>query len=217
MKAELPPVSEQESLVEQADHRLRTFVNGHFPKEQDDHKAFRNMVKTLLPLMRQTPASGTVKYHSAWAGGLLVHTVEVIEMGIQVADTVGPGVIKHEKMDDFMRSVVKCCYLHDIGKVGDGETPYYLPQDNDWRRTNLGETYTINRDLDAMAFLPIPLRGLWLAQKFNVFLTQDEMQAVTASDGPGSELGKAINTFFETPLTMVVHFADKWVSLVRKV
>ena len=39
---------------------------------------------------------------------------------------------------------------HDLGKVGDLENEYYIPQDNEWRRKTLGEVFTHNTDIDNM-------------------------------------------------------------------
>ena len=114
-------------------------------------------------------------------------------------------------------SIVKAAFLHDLGKVGDGTEPYYLPQDNDWRRENLGEMFTINWEMTKRHYLPVPVRSLWFAQQYGVPLTQEEYQAVIASDGPETVMGKAVSAIRETPLAMIVHFADKWVSLARGV
>lgn len=213
----LPPFEEQQKLVEQADKDLRAIVNEWFPKDEAEHKPFRSMVGKLLPQMRDTPASGTTRYHSAWTGGLLVHTVNVIQFAVGMTERL----VEEPAIRDgvaFTRSVIKCCYLHDLGKLGDGENPYYLPQENEWRKNNLGEMFTLNRDQDELTFLPVPVRSLYLAQKFGVSLTPDEIQAIIASDGPGTAHGKqVVSTFLELPLTMVVHFADKWVSMIRAV
>ena len=39
---------------------------------------------------------------------------------------------------------------HDLGKVGDWNGEYYIPQDNDWRRKTLGEVFTHNTEIDNM-------------------------------------------------------------------
>jgi hypothetical protein len=217
MEFKLPSLEEQDRMVAAAETVLRAAVNNYFPKDVEDYRPFRSMVKTLLPLMKSTPASGIVKYHSAFAGGLLVHTAAVLDTALSVATLLQQDAAESpEAQAALLRSVVKAVFLHDIGKIGDGDHPYYLPQDNEWRRNTLGETYTINRDLKELAYLPVPMRGTWLAQKFGVFLTPEETQAILASDGPDSSLARVVSAFFETPLTMLVHFADKWVSQVRR-
>ncbi len=216
MDYNIPSIEDQEIAVTNSEKKLLDLVNEHFPKGEDDYKPFRVMVKKLLPLLRDCPASASAKYHGAWCGGLLAHTVEVIKTALQVSDTVGPDILDADNRVDFLRSVVKCAYLHDIGKLGNVEHSYYLPQDNEWRANNLGEMFTINRDTDQLVYLPVPVRGLWLAQKFGVYVSEAEMQAVVASDGPQTPHGKqVVSTFLENPITMIIHFADVWVSQVR--
>jgi len=217
MEFPLPSVEEQERLVATSEQWLKATVNEYFPKEGEEHKTFRLMVKNLLAPLKATPASPSTKWHGAWAGGLLVHTVEVIKTAMKLADMLLPEIPDPDSTgrSEFMRSVIKTGFLHDIGKLGDGEHPYYLEQDNEWRKENLGEMFVINRDLRELTYMPIPVRGLWMAQRFGVYLTPEETQAIVSSDGPQTELGKIVATFLETPLTMVIHFADKWVSQVR--
>jgi hypothetical protein len=211
----LPSIEQQDQMIEKATTDLKAVMLELFADEE--HKPFRLMVKTLLPQLRDSPASSTVRYHGAWAGGLLVHTVSVMQVALTMAETFGPEFLNLAQRNDFRRSIAKATFLHDIGKIGDGDKPYYLPQDNEWRKDKLGERYMINRDLDELTYLPVPIRGTWLAQKFSVYLSPEEVQAVVASDGPQTEMGRVVSTFLETPLTMLVHFADKWVSQVRRV
>ncbi len=221
-KFELPSVEEQERLVKWADEELRSLVNDYFPKGAEEHKPFRFMAKQLMPQMRDSPASSKTDYHSAWPGGMLVHTVMVMQMGLKLTEFMGSMEKDSGVFDadiNMKRSALKCCYLHDLGKLGEGaDNPYYLEQENEWRKDNLGEQYVIQRDMSQLTYLPIPVRALWLAQKFGVYLTPAEVQAIVASDGPGTPHGKqVISTFLEEPLTAIVHFADKWVSQVRGV
>jgi hypothetical protein len=206
-------------MVDLAEKALKEIVYDHFPKKEDgSDKLFRVMVKKLLPKLRNTPASANAKYHGAWCGGLLVHTVAVIQAGLNVADTFREDIEKDDEgaLAMFKKCVVVACFLHDIGKVGNLAHPYYLEQDNDWRADNLGEMFVINRDTNLLPYLPVPVRSLWIAQQFDISLTEEEVQAIVASDGPQTAHGKqVVSTFLEEPLTMVVHFADVWVSQVR--
>jgi len=218
MQFDPPTVEEQEVMVEEAEKGLREVVNEFFSKDEDQHKPFRRMVKVLLPVLQSTPASGSTKYHGAWPGGLLAHTWAVIEGGLAIEQTLRsfrPGVDPNNTLA-LTRSIIKAGFLHDLGKIGDGRNPYYIDQDNEWRRDKLGEVYTIERDLNVMPYLPVPQRAVWLASQHGVNLTQEEVQAIIASDGPGTPQGKQIiMTFLETPLTMIIHFADKWASQAR--
>ncbi len=214
----LPTLEDQRTLVQTADQELREVVKTECPGP--DHKAFRMMVKQLLPILRDTPASGKTDYHGAYTGGLLVHTTEVIKTALRVAESSGGVRISDAMLNDVdvpRGSIVKAAFFHDLGKIGDGQDPYYLPQDNEWRRENLGEIFTINWEMNNRQYLPVPVRSLWFAQHHGVPLTQAEYQAIFASDGPDTPMGRAVSAIRETPLSMIVHFADKWVSIARGV
>jgi hypothetical protein len=218
MEFPLPSVEKQEELVEYGKASIKKMINEFFPKDEEEHKTFRLAVKQLLPMMCNNPASPSTKWHGAWPGGLLAHTVEVIELGLMIGELLFPDVQNTFGRDriSWQRSIIKACFFHDVGKVGDLEESYYHPQENEWRRNNLGEMYEINRDQSKLTYLPIPVRGLWIAQRFGVKLTTEETQAIIASDGPATPYGKAVvASFLEDPLSAVVHFTDKWVSQVR--
>lgn len=220
MEFELPSVEKQEDLVEYGKQSIKKMINDFFPKDDEENKTFRLAVKKLLPMMCNNPASPSTKWHGAWPGGLLAHTVEVMELGLQLGEVLFPdlGGAWAGRRVEWQRSILKVCFFHDIGKVGDLEEPYYLEQENEWRRNNLGEMFEINRDQDKLTYLPIPVRGLWIAQQLDVKLTPEETQAIIASDGPSTAHGRdVVVTFLEDPLTAVVHFTDKWVSQVRGV
>jgi len=211
----IPTLESQIQLVQEAEDELRATVKRECAG--DPNKPFRAMVVQLLPTLRTCPASTRVEYHGAYTGGLLVHTNQVIQTALRVVDSIGGIRVFDPMVNDVhvdRASVVRCCFLHDLGKIGDITERYYLEQDNEWRRDNLGETYQINRTL-YQRYLPVPVRSLWLAQHFGVELTQEEYQAIVASDGPQTAMGATISTVRETPLTMLVHFADKWTALAR--
>jgi len=206
-----PTVEQQEKLVARGLQRVAAHVSQLF--EGPEHKPFRLMVKRLLPLMAETPASPSEKWHDCFPGGLLVHNDLVIHTALSLVDTLWPSIVQKDGFaaeHDFRRSVVKVGFLHDLGKIGNGETPYYVEQDNEWRRDKLGEYYHIN--FDNLIYLPVPQRALWLAANSGVLLTEQEYQAVIASDGPGTELGRIVRTVAEAPLTSMMHFADLWAS-----
>ena len=69
---------------------------------------------------------------------------------------------------------------HDLGKVGDLEHDYYVPQDSDWHRKNRGEIYKHNPQLQ---YMKVPDRGLWLLQHYGVKVTDKEYIGIKLTDG----------------------------------
>ena len=77
---------------------------------------------------------------------------------------------------------------HDLGKVGDLEHDYYIPQDSDWHRKNRGEIYKHNPSLQ---YMKVPDRGLWLLQHYGVKVTDKEYIGIKLTDGMYDEANKA--------------------------
>ena len=79
-------------------------------------------------------------------------------------------------------SITIACLFHDLGKVGDHEQDYYvkLSRENEWKREKWGQHYDYN---DALTYMTVPQRGLWLLQHFGVRLAQDEYLAILLNDG----------------------------------
>ena len=69
---------------------------------------------------------------------------------------------------------------HDLGKVGDLEHDYYIPQDSDWHRKNRDEIYKHN---PALQYMKVPDRGLWLLQHYGVKVTDKEYIGIKLTDG----------------------------------
>ena len=77
---------------------------------------------------------------------------------------------------------------HDLGKVGDLEHDYYIPQDSDWHRKNRGEIYKHN---PALQYMKVPDRGLWLLQHYGVHVTDKEYIGIKLTDGLYDDANKA--------------------------
>jgi hypothetical protein len=77
-------------------------------------------------------------------------------------------------------SLIIASMFHDLGKCGDMDNDYYIPQTDEWRRNKLGEIYTYNKD---MQYMTIPDRSIFLCQHFGLKLTLNEMLAIRLNDG----------------------------------
>ena len=53
-------------------------------------------------------------------------------------------------LDYTNEQLVFAALFHDLGKIGDGDSPNYIPQTDKWRQDKLSEMYTFNSDLDFM-------------------------------------------------------------------
>lgn len=154
------------------------------------------------------PASGRLWYHGAYAGGYIVHVNTVVRYALQQA-------AMYEKMggklDFTQEELVFSALFHDLGKLGDGEKANYLPQDDEWRRNKLQETYKNNPDLD---FMLIPDRSLFVLQKYGIPVDQKEWLAIKLHDGLFEESNKAYYISFnpdsrlKSNIVPILHSAD---------
>jgi hypothetical protein len=116
-----------------------------------------------------TPASTKFDLVCAYPGGLVEHSLRVLSY-----------VAKLRKVYGFEKeisgpSAVLVSLLHDIGKTGHNGKPYYLAQDDDWKKNKLGQMYEINQKL---AFMPVSQLSLKLLTQHSFTLDIDEWYAI---------------------------------------
>jgi len=154
------------------------------------------LVDHLGERLAMCPASSRKEYHAAFPGGLVDHSLRLLSNALKLCKTFNWEVPKD--------SLIIGCLLHDLGKVGDHEKDYYVPQDSDWHREKLGEMYKHNKEI---LYMTVPDRGVWLCQQFGLRLTQDEWLAIKLNDGQYAE-ENAPYKMKEPLLADIVHLAD---------
>ena len=166
------------------------------------------MLDKLGEEMAVAPASGKDWYHGAYAGGYIVHVLKVVTAAMKVKKLFeGLG----GNIDFTDEELVFSALFHDLGKVGDGEKPNYIPQESEWHRKNQGSMYKNNPEID---FMLIPDRSLYLLQKYGITLTQKEYLAILNHDGLFEETNKPYfvsftpDSKFKTNLPNILHVAD---------
>lgn len=155
-----------------------------------------NMVNSLGERLALCPASGKREYHNSFPGGLLDHSLRVLGNAMRLTGAFGWKVSKD--------SLIIATLFHDLGKVGDHESDYYIPQTDQWRVDKLGEEYTYNKDIQ---YMTVPDRGIFLCQHFGLKLKQDELLAIRLNDGQYADENAAYK-LKEPMLADVVHIAD---------
>ena len=177
--------------------------------------ACKEMIKHMEDIYVMAPASGKSWYHNAFAGGYVDHVNRVVQFAIEQSRL-------YEKMggtlDYTEEQLVFSALFHDLGKIGDGDKPNYIPQTDKWRQDKLSEMYTYNPDLD---FMLIPDRSLYILQKFGIKVDQKEFLGIRCHDGVFDKANEAY--FFshvessrqKTALISVLHTADFLASKVE--
>ena len=161
------------------------------------------------------PASGKTWYHNAFAGGYVDHVNRVVEYAVKQSRLYKDmgGTIDYTEEE-----LVFSALFHDLGKIGDGVSPNYIPQTDKWRQDKLSEMYTNNSELD---FMLIPDRSLYILQNNGIKVTHKEFLAIRCHDGVFDKANEAY--FFshqegsrqKTSIISVLHSADFLASKVE--
>ena len=152
----------------------------------DDRKEnLLKMYKHFEERMMFAPASGREHFHNAMPGGYVEHVLHIIQYSLQVKAVWEKNGANINFTDE---ELVFAAMHHDLGKVGDLEHDYYIPQTSDWHRINRGEIYTHNPQLQ---YMKVPDRGLWLLQHYGVKVTDKEYIGIKLTDGLYDEANKA--------------------------
>jgi hypothetical protein len=78
-------------------------------------------------------------------------------------------------------------FHHDLGKLGDGAEPYYLPQTSEWHQKNKKEYFQINPKLQ---YFDVTDRAFWLLNQYGIKYTQKEQLGIHIADGLYNEATK---------------------------
>ena len=163
----------------------------------------------------EAPCSGS--YHLACKFGLAHHTRHVMELAekISVALIGGKNITK-----EFRDSIQIAAALHDLGKCGQFGKANYVPNmvkskkknpdtgDYDMIQSD-AKPYQTNPDL---LYVDHEIRSIAIASMF-IDLTEDEQFAILYHNGMYGNLKYALSGK-ETPLFMIIHWADMWASRV---
>jgi len=117
------------------------------------------------------PASGSLSKHSAFAGGLVKHTILVAKSMLEICSLWYKDV--------NLESAVICALFHDLGKAATvkGED-VYVDNDSQWHKDKLGKAYIKNPIIrDGLTHSQ---RGVRLLTHYGIDLTDDEYLAILA-------------------------------------
>jgi hypothetical protein len=139
--------------------------------------------------------------------GLVHHTRNVM----LAAENIGYALLGKVKYPEIRDSVIIAAALHDLGKCGDYGKQMYVPNILKSGKASEAKPYKRNPDL-----LPIDhaTRSIKLATLF-IDLTEDEEFAIRYHDGLYETANYGVKGH-ETPLYLILHYADLWSSKVTE-
>lgn len=189
----MAPDKVHDALVE----LLRTATN---PNEKE------NMDK-LIDYMEdggffEAPCSGA--NHLAVHGGLARHSLNVLTI-MQKLNLSLEGRATY-------KDIILCSLLHDLGKMGDHGKPNYVPNFLKSGAISTAKPYTTTEELP---YMDHEVRSLMIAERY-IKLTAEQEQAILYHNGLYGSFKYQIPGK-ETPLYLLLHFADMWASHVTEV
>ncbi len=150
-------------------------------------------------------APASTRFHLSEKHGLLKHSCNVAETMLKIKDVLSPEISDE--------SCVIVALLHDLGKVGMPDNPQYLVNEPSDRQKQYGYPawipYKFNNDL---TYLSVPVRSLYLALP-HLPLSEEEAQAIVYHDGQYVDDNRSVAKH-ESPLTLLLQYADNWCGFV---
>lgn len=154
----------------------------------------------------------STSHHLSKEGGLAEHSLNVCDIAISL-------IAAFDAESRLIESVIICSLLHDIGKMGQFGKPNYVPNMLKGRATKANpnpepyqsdkKPYTTNPEL---LLVDHEVRALSIISRY-IDLTEEEQQAILWHNGLYGPFKYEIQGK-ETPLYMILHFADMWASRI---
>lgn len=171
-------------------------------------KTGREGMEDLVAYMEEigffnAPCSGG--NHLACEFGLVQHTHNVME----IAEKMGVCLYGGAEYNKIHNSVIIAAALHDLGKCGDFGKANYVPNILKGGKPSDTKPFKANPDL---LYVDHEIRSVKIAAMF-IDLTEEEEFAILYHNGMYGNLRYALKDK-ETPLYMIIHWADMWASRV---
>lgn len=171
-------------------------------------KTKREGIEDLIAYMEDcgffsAPCSGG--NHLACEFGLVHHTRHVMEL----AEKIGVALLGGAEYNKIQNSVIISAALHDLGKMGQFEKPNYIPNLLKGGKLSDAKPFKTNPDL---LYVDHEIRSVAIASMF-IDLTEEEQFAILYHNGLYGPLKYSLQGK-ETPLYMIVHWADMWAARV---
>ena len=199
----------KELSIKEIEHnwkKLRDIIENTF--DDDRLINLNKMYDYFEDRMCMAPASGKEHYHYAHVGGYVEHVLHIIDYSLQIKGTWEKNGATINFTDE---ELIFAAMHHDLGKVGDLEHDYYIPNDSDWHRKNQGMLFKHNPKIE---YMTVTDRALWLLQHFGVSMTQNEFIGLRLTDGMYEEANKSYYVAYQperqlrSNIAYILHQAD---------
>ena len=166
-------------------------------------------------LLAFAPASSKASFHNSFSGGYVDHVVRVVETALMVTNL---WELQGATINFTEEELVFAALNHDLGKLGIGGKPRYIPNDSEWHVKNQGANYKPNSELP---FLPVQDNSLFILQNEGIQMSINEYIAIKIHDGLYDEGNKPFlisgqnESKLRSCLPLILHQADMLASRVE--
>ena len=178
-----------------------TFDGERKEKLLEMYKYFENRMVTA-------PASGKAAYHNAMVGGYVEHVLHVTDCALKIKNLWE----SERAMINFTdEELIFAAMHHDLGKVGDLDNDYYIPQDSEWHRKNRGDIFKHNPSLQ---YMTVTDRAIFILNHFGIKMSQWEYIGLRLTDGMYEEANKSYYMSYnpdwslKSNIAYILHQAD---------
>jgi hypothetical protein len=187
--------------------KLRKLINQTFTGER--LQSLNKMYDHLEDRIILTPASSTAHFHNAFAGGYIEHVLRVTQNAVKVFamyEEVGIGIGDYDR-----ETVIFTALHHDLGKVGNADESWYIPNDSQWHIENQGKVYKTN---PTMHWMNLNDRTFWMLNHFGITISEVEYLGIKLTDGLYDDGNKpyfiayGADNALKSSLPFVMHQAD---------
>ena len=186
--------------------QLRSLINNTFEGERLEK--LNKMYDHFEDRMCMAPASGKEQYHYAHVGGYVEHVLHVIDCALKITNL---WAAEGATINFTTEEVIFAAMHHDLGKVGDMDKDYYVPQESEWHRKNRGEIFTHNGELQ---YMTVTDRAIYLLNQCQIPMTENEYVGLRLTDGLYEEANKSYYISYnpdwalKSNIAYVLHQAD---------
>jgi len=167
----------ENALVENYNEFI-TLLNKCFSGERLEKLLHMYSENELGARMVVAPASGRLHFHGCHVGGYIQHIYNVYKCSLGIKTVYNKLGGDCNFTDEELNM---CIFHHDLGKLGDEDGEYYLPNESDWHIKNQGKLFNSNPNIWHM---DVTHRALYLLQKYDIKLSKNEYMGIMCADGP---------------------------------
>ena len=181
----------------------------------DRKEKLLEMYKYFEDRMSVAPASGKAAYHNAMVGGYVEHVLHVTELALQIKELWKSNGATINFTDE---ELIFAALHHDLGKVGDLDKDYYIPQDSEWHRKNRGEIFKHNPNLQ---YMTVTDRAIYLLNHFGIQMSEWEYIGLRLTDGLYEEANKSYYMSYnpdwslKSNIAYILHQADSMATHIE--